>query len=466
VEGRITTVDVEASPIDMFRSLLDAPQWDTLEETMAAFARAMRGRRLWNINSTARGGGVAELLSSLIPYDRGCGIDERWIVIDGSPSFFNFTKRLHNLLHGLDGAGVDLTEADRQLYETTLDENARAVEREIRPGDVALLHDPQTIGLVPPLARRGIDVLWRCHIGVDEPNDAVRSAWRFLTPYLAPARAFIFSRAQHAWDGLDPAAVHVIAPTIGPFTTKNRDLPDREVAAILEAAGIMRTARGSRPSLTFDRQASITGEPLPPDAATVVQVSRWDRLKDPVGVLDAFALGIAPATRAHLVLAGPAVSGVDDDPEQPEVLNSVASSRESLPPDIRDRVLIVQLPMVNMEENAAMVNALQRHAVVVVQKSLAEGFGLTVAEAMWKTRPIVASRVGGIEDQIENDRSGLLIDDPLDLNAFASAVNDLLNDPRRASELGQAARRRAIAHFIAPRHLVEQARLVMWTEAA
>ena len=198
-----------------------------------------------------------------------------------------------------------------------------------------------------------------------------------------------------------------------------------------------------------------------PDARIVVQVSRWDRLKDPVGVLEAFGRGIAPKSDAVLVLAGPAVSAVDDDPEQPEVLNAVASCRESLPAGVRDRVLIAQLPMVNIEENATMVNALQRRADIVVQKSLAEGYGLTVAEAMWKTRPMVAGRVGGIEEQIEDGKSGLLIDDARDLESFAAAVDGLLHDPARAAELGQGARRRAIAQLIVPRHLVAQARLVM-----
>jgi len=162
-----------------------------------------------------------------------------------------------------------------------------------------------------------------------------------------------------------------------------------------------------------------------------------------------------------LVLAGPAVSSVDDDPEQPEILNAVVGCRESLPREIQSRVLIAQLPMVNVEENATMVNALQRRANVIVQKSLAEGFGLTVAEAMWKARPIVASRVGGIEDQIEDGKSGVLIDDPRDLAGFGSAVSGLLRDGSRAMALGRGARERAIRKFLAPRHLVEQATLVM-----
>jgi trehalose synthase len=193
----------------------------------------------------------------------------------------------------------------------------------------------------------------------------------------------------------------------------------------------------------------------------VAQVSRWDQLKDPVGVMNAFAEHIAPRCDSWLVLAGPSAKSVADDPEQPAVLRDVMEMREHLEPGLRERVQIAQLPMDDAGENAAIVNALQRRADVIVQKSLAEGFGLTVSEAMWKARPIVASRVGGIEDQIEDGKSGLLIDDPKDLKALGDKVVYLLGDRSVANSLGNEARRRAIRHFIAPRHLVQQAKLIL-----
>ncbi len=177
--------------------------------------------------------------------------------------------------------------------------------------------------------------------------------------------------------------------------------------------------------------------------------------------MEAFARFVAPATDATLMLAGPAASAVDDDPEQPMVLKSVTEGLAALPAEIRERVMIAQLPMEDVERNALMVNAIQRRADVVVQKSLAEGFGLTVAEAMWKSRPMVASRVGGIEDQVEDGVSGLLIDDPRDLHAFGDAVAALVQDRDRADSFGRAARRRVTDEFIAPRHLVQQARLIL-----
>ena len=186
----------------------------------------------------------------------------------------------------------------------------------------------------------------------------------------------------------------------------------------------------------------------------MLQVSRWDRLKDPVGVLEAFARGIAPRTQAHLVLAGPAVAAVSDDPEGLEALEEVSAHRMALPADVRDRVHLVSLPMDDAAENAAIVNALQRQAAVVVQKSLAEGFGLTVAEAMWKGRPVVASRVGGIRDQVRDGETGLLVE-PDDLDAFADAVVDLLERPEEAARLGVAAREQIRGLFLGPRHLTQ-----------
>jgi trehalose synthase len=176
--------------------------------------------------------------------------------------------------------------------------------------------------------------------------------------------------------------------------------------------------------------------------------------------MQAFTGHVARGTDAHLLLAGPSVTSVADDPEQPEILRQLEEHWRQCDPELRRRVHVAQLPMDDEEENAAIVNAIQRHARVVVQKSLAEGFGLTVAEAMWKARPVVASRVGGIEDQIEHGRSGLLVDDPRDLAGFGRAVSGLLCDPPAAERLGKAARQRVCGHFLAPRHLIEQAALV------
>jgi trehalose synthase len=389
---------------------------------------------------------VAELLGALIPYERGAGIDARWVVIDGDAPFFDLTKRLHNLLHGVAADGGEMSEAERAVYERTLTGNAGALLRLVKPGDTVILQDPQTAGLAPALVRHGCPVIWRCHIGVDEPNEVARRAWDFLRPYVSAANAVVFSRRAHVWEGLPADRTVIIAPAIDAFTAKNRELDAAEMAAILDRAG--RKVR----LLANDR--------LPEGDPYVVQVSRWDPLKDPIGVMDAFAAHVAPVSEAHLILAGPAVTSVADDPEQPEILAEIEARWQRLEPALRRRVHVAQLPMEDEEENAALVNVLQRRARVVVQKSLAEGFGLTVAEAMWKGKPVVASRVGGIEDQIEDGSSGVLIDDSRDLAQFGQAVAGLLAEPRRAERLGASARDRVCRHFLAPRHLREQADLV------
>ncbi len=197
--------------------------------------------------------------------------------------------------------------------------------------------------------------------------------------------------------------------------------------------------------------------PLGPDDRIVVQVSRWDALKDPLGVIRGFADHVP---EAHLVYAGPAVEAVSDDPEGAQVLQEAIAAREALPADARRRVHLAALPMDDPDENAIVVNALQRHASVVVQKSLAEGFGLTVAEAMWKGRPVVASRIGGIQDQIEDGVSGVLLDDPSDQDAYGKALRDLLADPDAAEQMGVRARERVREEFLSARSLLQYLELI------
>jgi trehalose synthase len=198
---------------------------------------------------------------------------------------------------------------------------------------------------------------------------------------------------------------------------------------------------------------------LVPATKLVVQISRWDRLKDPIGVMQGFADFVTPQTSAHLMLAGPEMRSIADDPEAADILKQTIAAWEQLPDLARGRVHLAILPMHDIDENAAIVNALQRWAEVVVQKSLAEGFGLTVAEAMWKARPVVASRIGGIQDQIEDQRSGVLLQDPTDLAAYGKAVTHLLLEPETASDMGAAAHERVKENFLNDRHLKQYVEL-------
>jgi len=466
----LTSVALSATPIDRYPALLDDHVWAKFEQAMRAAAAATSGRVVWNVNSTARGGGVAELLAALLPYERGVGIDARWVVIDGSRPFFDFTKRLHALLHGFSPDGTAIEAREREVYESTLAENAQALVQLVRPQDIVVLHDPQTAGLAPALARQGCRLIWRCHIGIDEPSDMVRRAWHFLRPFVSAAEVLVFSRRAYVWEGLDPTRVEIIRPSLDAFTPKNQDMDQAVTRSILRMAGLLDSnpdghaasfLRNDGTTGRVTRKADVIEVARLTDADPVVaQVSRWDRLKDPAGVMEGFVRNIDSHAEGHLVLAGPAIGGVGDDPEQPAVMRELLDRWEGLEQSARRRVHIARLPMDDTEENAAVVNALQRRADIVVQKSIAEGFGLTVAEAMWKSRPVVASRVGGIGDQIEDGKSGVLVTDPRDLATFGKAISRLLGDPEARQRLGEEARRRAGREFLAPRQLIEQANLL------
>lgn len=423
---------------------------------------ALRGRVVWNVNSTAKGGGVVELLRPLVGYCRGVDVDCRWTVISGPAEFFGITKRLHNHLHGFEGDGGELGEPQHATYERTLAICAAELAPLVHREDVVILHDPQTAGLVEAMKLTGATVIWRCHVGLDHANARAREAWGFLRPYVAGADAYVFSRRAFAWEGLDTDKVAQIQPSIDVFAPKNQDLGEQQSAAILNQAGLVDL--GSRVPATFTRADGSSGcvqrraamtemGQLRADDQVVTQISRWDRLKDPLGVMRGFVEQTARSASAHLLLAGPSTEAVADDPEGASVFAGVREAWAELPDESRRRVHLAALPMDDAEENAAMVNAIQRRSQVVVQKSLAEGFGLTVAEAMWKQRPVVASRIGGIQDQIEHNVSGLLLDDPSDLRTFGQLVAQLLADPERAVRMGAEARAHVEHNFLGPHHL-------------
>jgi trehalose synthase len=445
-----------------FASIVSEREYEALLDLVVHAVRELQGRVIWNVNSTAKGGGVVEMLRPLLGYCRGAGVDARWVVISGEPEFFAITKRLHNRLHGFAGDGGPLGDAEHDSYERTLALNADELCSLVHPQDIVILHDPQTAGLAWAIRRTGASIIWRCHVGLDQVNDAARDAWDFLRGYVVDADLFVFSRAGFAWEGLPRERITVIRPSIDAFSPKNADQAEEQSHAILSQAGIVPHDGGSYAIFTrsdgtpgrIDRQAQMVEEaPLASDDPVVTQVSRWDRLKDPLGVVGAFARCIAREGDAHLVLVGPSTEAVADDPEGAEVFASVHEAWHDLPGDVRRRVHLASLPMDDIEENAAIVNALQRHARVVVQKSLAEGFGLTVAEAMWKQRPVVASRIGGIRDQISDGQSGVLVSDPRDLEQVGAAVLGLLSDGERARRIGTAAHLSVQSHFLGPQHL-------------
>jgi trehalose synthase len=463
----VESVTVAPRPVARLEPVIGGDRQARLIQAADQFRERLSGRTIWNVSSTAVGGGVAEMLYVLVGYARDLGIPVGWMVITGDAEFFAITKRLHNQIHG-QVAGGPLSGSDAGHYARMLAANAVELLGRIRPGDLVLLHDPQTAGLAPALASAGARVAWRCHIGLEWENDATRAAWSFLRPHLAAVEGYVFSRREYAPAWAPGGRVWVIPPSIDPFSPKNEDLDDGTVRAILTTMGVLdgvvpdgRTAfaRSDGGLGVVARSADITGEDRPsPGDPLVVQVSRWDRLKDMSGVMAAFARHVAPAGRGYLVLAGPAVTGVADDPEGAAVFGDCLLQWRDLPAPARARILLVTLPLNDVDENAAMVNALQRHATVIAQKSLAEGFGLTVAEGMWKARPVVGSAVGGITDQIAPG-TGILLPDPRDETAFGVAVRRLLDDPGEAGQLGRAARSYIRERYVGDVHLLRYERL-------
>lgn len=455
-----TTVSVE--PIDLGRlgPIVGDGRIEELRAVARALASLLDGRRIVHVNSTAAGGGVAEMLRTLVGYTRGAGLATEWVVIEGDAPFFAITKRLHNGLYGGPGDGGELGATEHAHYDRVTERNLELVRPLVRPGDVVIVHDPQPAGLVWSFRALGAHVIWRCHVGHDGGNEWTNRAWQFLRSYVEPAHAFVFSRERFAPSWIRRESLRVIPPSIDPFSPKNRELGRAELLGLLRGAGLVADG-GAPPDAVAVRPATVVRRGSPPGAGVplVVQVSRWDPMKDMAGVLAGFVEHVRPG-EARLVLAGPEVDGVDDDPEGGRVWRETVAAWEALPPSSRARVQLAAIPMDDLVENALVVNALQRHAAVVVQKSLAEGFGLTVAEAMWKTKPVVASAVGGIVDQVVDGETGLLVRDPHDLAGFGAAVERLLADPAEAARLGRNARRRVERRFLGDRHLLDYAELI------
>jgi trehalose synthase len=468
---RLQEIEVQAIDAARLEPLIGTERMARFEHVAEAARESLAGSSVLNVNSTGAGGGVAEMLQTLLSYARGAGIDARWLVIEGDPAFFAITKRVHNGLYGSPGDGGDLGSEEHRHYEHVLRDNARELRALFRPGDVVVIHDPQPAGLAAAAKSAGAHVVWRCHVGLDRANEWSERAWEFLRPYLTDTDAIVVSRAAFAPPWADPGQVHVIQPSIDPFSAKNEPVSGRNVRLTLSYVGLLDGAIETAPAVPFTRrdgsQGRInrrvdvvqTGPPTPSDVPLVVQISRWDRMKDMAGVMNGFVQHVDPSLDAHLLLCGPVVTGVADDPEGAEVLNECMALWRELPHAARSRVHLACIPMADPDENAAIVNAIQRHASVVVQKSLAEGFGLTVAEAMWKRQPVVASAVGGIVDQIEDGTHGLLVDDPADLPAFGRAVELLIRDRDEARRLAENGRQRVASEFLGDRHLEQYGRL-------
>ena len=465
----LSQVDLRTYSLERFRDVVEPGAYDQALAVLERSRDLLAGRTVWHVNSTAEGGGVAEMLRSLLAYARGAGIDARWAVIEGEPEFFRITKRLHHSLHGSTGDGSPLGAQASRVYGEVLRPNIEAFLEDVRPGDAVFLHDPQTAGMAPALMAHGATVIWRCHIGTEDLTPEAERGWGFLAPHVREAPLRIFSRKAYVPPVLDDGRSAVVLPSIDAFSAKNEELDEDVTRAILAQTGLVAGPAGDAPrSFTredgttgsVEREAEVLREGDAPgwDDPLIVQVSRWDPLKDHGGVMRGFASFVERCDadgRSQLVLAGPDVSGVTDDPEGAIVLEELKAEWASFPEHLRSRMHLASLPMDDVGENAAMVNALQRHASVIVQKSLREGFGLTLTEAMWKSRPVIASRVGGLQDQVTDGEDGLLLDDPADVEALGEALCRVMQDEALATRLGTNARERVRADFLGIRHLAQ-----------
>jgi len=359
----------------------------------------LKGKVIQHINSTPVGGGVAEILNRMVPLLRGLGVDTKWDVIKGGEQFFEVTKRFHNALHG---RVEEITQRDFEIFMEASQQNIESVDTY---GDIVFIHDPQPIAMVKKKAAN--KWLWRCHIDVSNPNTKV---WGFLMDFIVQYDSAVFSAP--AFSRKLPVRQFLISPSIDPLSDKNKELPQEMIDSVLKKYGIKK------------------------DKPIITQISRFDRLKDPIGVIEAY-LQVKKYINCQLILAG---GTAEDDPEGFKVLGEVKEKAKN-DPDIH----ILLLPQNDLE-----VNALQRGSDIIVQKSLKEGFGLTVAEALWKAKPVVASNVGGIPLQIKHKYSGLLCHS---VQGASFAIKQLLSSPAYAKKLGENGREHIKNNFLITRHL-------------
>ena len=345
----IAAREVHVAPlsIERMQRLIDPEGWNRLMVGLGKAHELLDDRQLWNVNSTAAGGGVAEMLRSWVGLARGLGIGMRWLTIAGDADFFEITKRLHNQLHGSPGDGGSLGDRERGVYERVGRDNVASVLDAIGPGDVVFLHDPQTAMLIPDVVAAGRTVVWRCHVGTDESNPYSEAAWGFLEPYVTEADAAVFSREAFVPGYCQGMTTMIVPPSIDALSPKNQEIERDAMEAILCRAGLIECEARVEPAYELpdgtvrrvERRCEVVGAgPLPDtECAIVTQVSRWDRLKDPIGVMRGFALALAAGADAHLVLAGPSLGSVADDPEGLEVFAEVEVAWRALPEDVRAR---------------------------------------------------------------------------------------------------------------------------------
>ena len=388
---------------------------DAVIDQLKQLARPLAGMKVVHVNSTREGGGVAEILSWLVPLKKELGLAAEWEVISGDKDFYQCTKKFHN---GLQGNPVLIPPAQLRAYERTNEENGERMRQALEEADFVFIHDPQPAPLLQMCPGRRGKWVWRCHIDLSHPHRAV---WKYLRSFVASYDASIWSLADFAQPL--PHPLYLIAPSIDPLSQKNIGLSADEVNRVYEQYGIN------------------------PDLPLITQISRFDHFKDPLGVIQAYRM-VKEFSPVQLVLAG---GGAADDPEGEEVLREVQAAAGD-DPDIH----ILLLPADGHRE----INALQRASTICVQKSTKEGFGLTVTEAMWKGKPVIGGDTGGIRLQVINHHTGFLVNTP---EGAALRIRYLLKNRRKLAEMGRKANEFVFQNFLVTRHLREYLTLMIAT---
>lgn len=431
----------------------------------------LKGRTTWMVNSTAQGGGVAEMMPKLVRLLRQLGLDINWAVINTDKiPFFDLTKGLHNMIHGVDKGAISADQ--REVFEEVNRENAVGLEKMMKNGDILAVHDPQPIAL-NHFIRKNLDIksVWRCHIGLDDQNNGTQTAWNFLKPYAEEYDMAVFTAPEYIPSYLAGKST-IITPALDPLSHKNRDLVPHKLTGILCNSGMIQE---HNPVLTpaFDNQAmrlqadgTFAVATIPDETGLlyrpiITQISRWDRLKGFKPLLDAFvhlkknknkkATDERDLRRLELVrfiMAGPDPASIQDDPEGKEVLQELCDTYTKLPADIQKDVILLTLPMNSAKENALMVNALQRCSTIVVQNSIQEGFGLTCTEPMLKGRAVLVSNACGLRQQVRDSIDGKMINDANNIEEIADALNVMLADPKKRENWGLNAQRRVLEEFL------------------
>jgi len=386
-------------------------------DSLVNIAARLKGRKIVHVNSTRAGGGVAEILSSMVPLSKELGLDVSWEVIEGDESFFNCTKMLHNTLQGMPGT---LSGRQMDIYAETNARNAERLKDALQDADYVFIHDPQPAALVNSFPQRKGKWIWRCHIDVSAPNKGV---WQFIKNQVSEYDASIFSLPDFAQKLPHPQ--FLITPSIDPLAEKNIPLERSEVEKTYEELGV------------------------PMDKPIILQVSRFDKFKDPLGVIESYRI-IKEHVDVRLVLAG---GEADDDPEASEILSEVRAAVDG-----DEDISVLLLPSDSHRE----INALQTGADIVMQKSLKEGFGLTVTEAMWKRKAVIGGNVGGIRLQVINRFNGFRVRTP---EGAAIRTRYLLSHPWKMEKMGRNAREYVLENFLITGHLRRYMTLLISLEA-